>query len=63
MLKGMDIVISRASEGQVGNFKAFCSPILKANLVKVNAFGSDDDLGLSYTAVAPGKPHDALRLG
>ena len=65
MLKETDIFFSRTSEGQVGNFKAFCSPILNGDFVKVivSIFGGDDDLGSSYTAIAPGKPHDALRLG
>ena len=60
MLKGKDIVFSRPRVGQVGNFEAFCSPILKGNFVKVIVFGGDEDLGFSYPAVTPGKTHDAL---
>ena len=60
MLKEVDIVFSRSGEGQVGNRKSFCSPVLYSDLVKIIAFGGDDNLGSSYSAIFA---HDAFWFG
>lgn len=63
MLNGTDIVCSRTSEGQIGNLKAFSSPVLDGDFVEVIAFGGDDHLGLGFTTIAPRKSHDAFAVG
>ena len=63
MLKAMDIVFSRSDEGQVGNSKAFCSPISNSDLVEIIAFGGDEDLGSSYSTIIARKAHDAFKFG
>ena len=60
MLKEVDIVFSRSGEGQVGNLKAFCSPILNSDLVKFIVFSGDENLGSSYCAIFA---HDAFWFG
>ena len=63
MLKAVDIIFSRTNEGQVGNLKAFCSPILNSDLVEFIVFGGNEDLGWRYSAIVAGKAHDVFKFG